>query len=528
MERHVSDLGRDWEYYFDENKASLAIGFIRLLRHTKGALAKQPFQLQPFQEFFLAVLFGWQRKDGKGRRFRKAYLEIARKNGKTELAAAIACYCFLMDGEFGADIYTAATTRDQARIAFEAAKVMLRQLKEESKDINSLVGIYKFNIHIESTNSKFESVSSDASTLDGLNPHVGIIDEYHSHKTSEVLEVIETGMGSRPQPLLLVTTTAGFNRNSPCYHLRKVAADVLRGIKQDEAFFPLIFSLDEEDDWQDKTVWGKANPNLGQTPYWSYMEDQYNKAINEGATKQVQFQTKNLNVWTNSYSTWIRDDIWMQCKADYSEKDLAGLKCYGGLDLASTRDLTAFVLFLPPQDKLVRGRFLFYFFCPEDNIRERSIRDGVPYLQWFQDGYIIPTSGDVFDRDYVLEKVNLIAQKFALQTVAYDRWGAADTVVKLQEDGMKVSRFGQGWQSMTGPISEFERLVSRREIQHDGNPVARWMLSNVAIKFAANNTGMAIAKDKATEKVDGIVAAMMALGEWMTAEKPIDITKVVG
>jgi len=224
VDRHLADLkNNDWEYVFSEEKATRAFSFISALRHTKGEFAGQRFNIQPFQEFFIKVLFGWQKKTG-GRRFRKAYLEIARKNGKTELAAAIAVYCFLLDNETGAEVYTAATTRDQARIAFDTAKVFLKNLKNDSKTFNKLVNVLKYNCNVPTTNTKFESVSADADTLDGLNPHCAIIDEYHAHKTSDVLEVMETGMGSRLQPLLLITTTAGFNRESPCYMYRKVMA----------------------------------------------------------------------------------------------------------------------------------------------------------------------------------------------------------------------------------------------------------------------------------------------------------------
>jgi phage terminase large subunit-like protein len=227
VERHLNDLkNKDWEYTYSEAHATRAFNFISALRHTKGEFAGKRFNIQPFQEFFIKVLFGWQRKDG-GRRFRKAYLEIARKNGKTELAAAIAVYCFLCDNETGAEVYTAATTRDQARIAFDTAKVMLKSLKADSRTFNKLVNVLKYNCNVPSTNSKFEAVASEADTLDGLNPHYAGIDEYHSHKTSDVLEVMETGMGSRSQPLLLITTTAGFNRESPCYMFRKVMVDIL-------------------------------------------------------------------------------------------------------------------------------------------------------------------------------------------------------------------------------------------------------------------------------------------------------------
>lgn len=517
IDRHLADLDKDWDFVFDEARADKAFAFISALRHTKGESAGKRFNIQPFQEFFIKVLFGWQRKSG-GRRFRKAYLEIARKNGKTELAAAIAVYCFLLDNETGAEVYTAATTRDQARIAFETAKVFLKNLKKDSKTFNKLVNVLKYNCNVPSTNTKFEAVSSDADTLDGLNPHCAIIDEYHAHKTSDVLEVMETGMGSRQQPLLLITTTAGFNKESPCYLYRKVMIDILENRKTDDTVFPLLFCLDDGDDWQDKNNWTKSNPNLGITPYMDYMENQYQKALNEGASKQVQFLTKNLNVWTSTSSVWIPQSYIDETRLYLNDDQLLGKLCYAGLDLASTRDICALVLCFPVQDGLDKVHIKSYYFCPEDNIKERTLRDGVPYLQWQMDGHLIMTEGNVTDYDYIKSKVIEITKKYRIECIAFDRWNASQLVIHLTNDGANMKPFGQGFISMSAPTKEIEKLFLSCSITHDGNPVLEWMLTNVILRLdPAGN--VKIDKGKSTEKVDGPVAMVMAFAQTMLEDK---------
>jgi phage terminase large subunit-like protein len=517
IDRHLADLDKDWDFVFDEARADKAFAFISALRHTKGESAGKRFNIQPFQEFFIKVLFGWQRKSG-GRRFRKAYLEIARKNGKTELAAAIAVYCFLLDNETGAEVYTAATTRDQARIAFETAKVFLKNLKKDSKTFNNLVNVLKYNCNVPSTNTKFEAVSSDADTLDGLNPHCAIIDEYHAHKTSDVLEVMETGMGSRQQPLLLITTTAGFNKESPCYLYRKVMIDILENRKTDDTVFPLLFCLDDGDDWQDKNNWTKSNPNLGITPYMDYMENQYQKALNEGAAKQVQFLTKNLNVWTTTSSVWIPQSYIDETRLYLNDDQLSGKLCYAGLDLASTRDICALVLCFPVQYGLDKVHIKSYYFCPEDNIKERTLRDGVPYLQWQMDGHLIMTEGNVTDYDFIKNKVIEITKKYRIECIAFDRWNASQLVIHLTNDGANMKPFGQGFISMSAPTKEIEKLFLSCTITHDGNPVLEWMLTNVILRLdPAGN--VKIDKGKSTEKVDGPVAMVMAFAQTMLEDK---------
>jgi len=520
VQRHLNDLeaGADRGLYFDEKEASRVLRIISAFRHTKGAYAGKRFAMQPFQAFLIWCLFGWKRKDTGKRRFTKAYVEIARKNGKTELAAVIALYMLLFDGEQGAEVYTAATKRDQARICFDACKIMSKHAKRDSKIINKTLGIHKHNIHVLSTSSKLEPLGADADTLDGLSPSCAIVDEYHAHKDNEVLKVLETGMGAREQPLLFVITTAGFNMQGPCYQYRKVCEDIVSGRIEDDSTFAMVFTLDDDDDWKDSATWVKSNPNIGQTPSTEYMETAFRRAVNEGAAAEIQFKTKNLNFWTTVSETWISDDDWMACTGSVDKKELRGRTCYGGLDLASNRDICALSLYFPADHPDDPGKVLNWYWIPADNAAKRSRNDRVPYIDWIDKGYIEATDGNVTDYNYIKARILDLMTDYNIRTIAYDRHNASQLVIELTDEGVKMEPFGQGFTSMNAPTRELERLILSQLIEHGGDPVLRWMASNVQIKMNAAGD-IKIDKGKSREKVDGMVSLAMALGESMTEEK---------
>lgn len=511
VDRHLNDLKRakkkDYPYYFNPDLANRAINFISILKHTQGEWAKIPFQIRPDQAFSWWCIFGWVKKKNHKRRFTKVYKEVARKNGKTEDGSAVAKYGLLADGEYGAEIYTAATKRDQAKICFDRAKVMGKMLKADSPSVDSILGIHKYNIHTHSTGSKMEPLSADSDKLDGLNPHYAIIDEYHAHKDDSLVKVIETGMGARQQPLLYIITTAGFNLQSPCYQFRKVCCDILEGKKQDEAVFPLIFTLDDGDDWEDERNWIKANPAIGITPSWDYMRSQYTKAKNEGSVAEIQFKTKNLNIWTGTHATWLEDAVWMNCKGDIP--DLSGRECFGGLDLASVRDLSALTLTFPETETEPFYQ-LYFFWVPEDGADKRSKQDGVPYLDWIRMGHITATPGNVTDYRHIKADILALAEKYNIKSINYDRWNSSQIVQELIEEGAKMEPFGQGYKDMSQPTKDFERIVRNSSLKHNGHPVMRWMLGNVALQIdPAEN--IKIDKKNSSEKVDGPVSAVMSL-----------------
>ena len=508
VQRHLNDLERD-DVYFDTEAADSAIRFWKILRHTKGEYQNQFFKLTDWQSFILANVYGWKKTETGNRKYRKVYNEVARKNGKTEFLAGAGLKALIADGEKGAEVYSAATQLSQAALVFKAAKYMGMKLKSDSKKIDELLSLQARNMHVLSTNSMFEPIPADSDKLDGLGASFAAIDEYGAHKTSELLKVLETSQGSRLQPLLWIITTAYFDKQAPCYQFRNVCISVLKGQLEDDSLFAMIFTLDEDDDWTDSKNWIKANPSIGLTPYWDYMNDAYTKAKNEGQVAEIQFKTKNLNIWTNTGSTWIKDDIYMGCLEQFTEEDLLQEECYGGLDLASEGDIAAYVLYFPKSK-----RFIEYYFCPEAKIEDRKQGDGVDYRQWAHDGFIIPTIGDWIDYRFIQHTILESMKKFVVKEINYDAWGAAKMVQELIEEGAPFFPFRQGYKSMSPPAKELNNLFHKGEIKHNGNPVTRWMMGNVFITYDPT-LAIKIDKSKSTEKVDGIVALVMALGGWI-------------
>jgi phage terminase large subunit-like protein len=503
VKRHVSDLERK-DMYFDEVSGKKAIDFFKFLKHTKGRkFAGTEFQLSDWQQFIIYSLFGWKNPDGS-RRFRMSYTEVAKKNGKSTLAAGMGLYLFIADKEPGAEIYSAATQRDQAKIVFNEARNMVKT----SPELNKLVTVFSHNMHIENTFSKFEPVSSDYDSFEGKNPYCCIIDEFHAHKDDLLFNNIKAATVARNQSLIWIITTAGFNKEGPCYHFRKMCIDVLEGRLQDDGLFTIIFSLDQDDDWHDKKTWVKANPNLGISVLQPALEGEFQQAVNS-TTAEVGFKTKNLNMWIDSAMIWIPTDKWDKCNFDYP--DLSRLPCYASLDLSSTKDITVFGL-------LFKGDIFHwkpYFFLPSLTMQERVRRDHVNYDKWIREGYIEETGGDVVDYEYVRAKVNELAKIYKIKSIQYDRWNSSQLVNDLMADGANMQPFGQGYQSMSSPTKEIEKLVLSQQINFAGNPVMRWMNGNVEIRTdPAGN--VKIDKSKSIEKVDGMVALAMALGGYMT------------
>ena len=510
IERHLKDLERE-DIYFDEDSAIRFLKFSAFCRYTKGDLAKKKKRIEftPQQVFRYWCLFGWKNLDDN-RRYRKVYFEVARKNGKSEEAAVVCAYMLLKDSEHGAEIYTAATKHDQAKIVFDAAKEMIRKMREDSAKVRELTVMGVLNVSVLTTNSKLEPISSRSEKQDGLNPHLGIIDEYHAHNSSDLLEVIQTGMGSRSQPLLFIITTAGFEKQYPCYsEERATALNVLEGLKIDDSLFTVIYTLDDGDDWRDENVWIKSNPNIGITPTWDFMRQQCQQAINQGVTKEVQFKTKNLNIWTNSSMAWISNEHFSKCKSILPE--LKGRECYGGLDLASTKDLNAFILLFPPTEKETKFIVKCWYWLPKATIENK--KEIANYIQWERDGLIKAAGIEVTDqRQITFDIINEIAKEYNIKSFAFDRHLAYNGLIQdLKDSGLEGFEFGQGFLSMSEPTKELERLFLSGGIAHDGNKVLEWNCSNIEI--SVNPAGdIKMDKSKSKEKIDGMVALAMALG----------------
>ncbi|HQK28329.1 MAG TPA: terminase large subunit [Smithellaceae bacterium] len=512
VKRHLSDLENSAKtgYYFNKNAALKAFAFFSLLRHSKGEFAGRPFELSDWQMFIVWCLFGWMRPDGS-RRFRYAYVEVARKNGKTTFAAAIALYMLVLDGEDGAEVYMAATTRGQARICWTEARNMVGKSSALTKKIQR----WSHALTMESTLSKMEPLSRDSDKLDGLNPHFAVIDEFHAHKTDDLYNVLKSATGARRQPMLFTITTAGFDKLGPCFSMRKTYIDILKGIKEQDNTFVIIFTLDEVDDWKDPKNWGKSNPNLGVSVKADYLNEEFNSAVNRGGSEEVNFKTKNLNVWVDAPTVWIKDELVVSCRHGVMDEELTGQVCYAGLDLASHVDITALALYFP-ELKAVK----VHYWIPEAKVEEES--DRVDYKRWVAQGRIFTTEGNVIDIDTHVDQIYEIVKRYNCRNIAFDPAKAYHgTVQGLQKKGLNqvLDEFDQGIRSMSEPTRELERMVTGGEIDLMGDPVLRWMFRNaVAVKDANDN--IKLHKDKSQNKIDGLIAIVNAIGGYMSGKKP--------
>ena len=503
-ERHINDMetGPDRGLWFSEPAAQHVLDFFGYLRHSKGEWAGRKFELSPWQQFSLWCLFGWMGADGL-RRFRVAYFELARKNGKTTMLAGIGLYLFFADDEPGAEVYSAATKREQARLTHGEAVRMVKK----SPALKSRIRIYRDNLHVVETESKFEPLGADSDTADGLNMSGGLVDELHAHKQRGMWDVLDTATGARRQPMLIAITTAGFDRYTVCYEQHEYSEKILDGIIEDDTFFAFIAAIDEKDDWRDEKVWIKANPNLGISVKIGDLRRKCKKAI-EQPSSQNAFRRLHMDEWTESETLWLEIEQWRKATDAVDIESLRGKKCYGGLDLSSTGDITALVLVFPDGE----GGYdvLCYFWVPGESMIKRWKKDRVPYPVWEEQGFIEKTEGNVVDYDRIQTKMAELSEIYDIHEVAYDRWNSTQIVTNLLNDGADMVPLGQGYASMSAPSKEVEKLVQGSKIRHGNNPVLTWMASNTVIQTdAAGN--IKPAKDKSSEKIDGIVGMIMGV-----------------
>jgi phage terminase large subunit-like protein len=510
------------DIYYDAEGVQRIITIFRMLRHTSGEYYGKPFQLLPWQIFVLSWIFGWKYKRNNYRVTRKAYVEVSKKNGKSEFAGALGVIGAFFDGEMGAECYSAANKYDQATICWNAGKVMATQFMQESKKFASICKVYDSittrglkNLQGESS---FKPIAADSKTLDGVRPHFAIIDEYHEAKDDSILRNLASGMVNRTQPLLFIITTAGFNINGPCHQYRKVVNDIVSGKKDDISTFGLIFAANKEDDWHKEETWQKANPSIGTTPSWEGLRTEYTKAINEGQSAEINFKTKNLNIWVRQSKTWITDKIWMRGNKSVSESELIGSECYAAVDLSTKWDLTCFGLLFPPTPD--RDSFIFKakYYCPEEGAQFRAKKDGVPYLDWAKDGNLNLTKGNVTDFNAVRTDINESMDNYSVQKIYYDPWQSTQFASELYAEGVPMREFRQTVVSYNEPIRELEALIEKGQIWHGGDPVLRWMAGNITIK--TNHTGLVMFdKSKSQEKIDGMVVLAMCYAAYMDSKK---------
>ncbi len=493
--------------HYDEDKADFAVGFIECLCHTKGRWAGQPFKLLPWQEQIVRDIFGTVKADGK-RQFTTAYIEIPKKNGKSELAAAIALYMLFADGEASPEVYGAAADRQQAAIVFDVANQMVKLTPALAKR-SKILGANK-RIVSAFNNGFYQVLSAEVGTKHGLNVSGLVLDEVHAQPNRKLYDVLTKGSGdAREQPLYFLITTAGNDTNSICYELHQKALDIIEGRKNDPTFYPVIYGAPESSDWTNPKVWKKANPSLGETITMDKVQAACDSARQNPAEENT-FRQLRLNQWVKQSVRWMPMEKWDRCNFAVDEESLEGRICYGGLDLSSTTDITAFVLVFPPLDDEDKYIILPYFWIPEDTLELRVRRDHVPYDLWQRQGFLQTTEGNVVHYGYIEKFIEELGTRFNIREIAFDRWGAVQMVQNLEGMGFTVVPFGQGFKDMSPPTKELMKLTLEERIAHGGHPVLRWNMDNIFIRRdPAGN--IKADKEKSTEKIDGAIATIMAL-----------------
>lgn len=492
---------------FDESKAKRAVTFIENLKHTKGRWHGENFILLPWQEEIVTNLFGTVKENGF-RQYNTCYCEIPKKNGKSELAAAIALYLTCGDGEWAAEVYGCASDRQQASIVFDVAVDMVDQCPALKKRIKPIMSVKRL-VYMP-TNSYYQVLSAEAYTKHGLNVHGVIFDELHSQPTRELFDVMTKGSGdARTQPMYFLITTAGTDRNSICFEQHMKAEDILAGRKNDPTFYPVIYGLPDNADWSDEKNWYLANPSLGHTIAIEKVRNAYQSAKENPAEENI-FRQLRLDQWVKQSTRWMPMDKWDGCAFPIVPEELYGRECFGGLDLSSTSDLTAFVLVFPPRTEDEKYVILPYCWIPEDNMHLRIHRDHVPYDIWEKNGYLQTTEGNVIHYGFIEKFIEELGDKYHILEIAFDRWGAVQMVQDLEGMGFTVVPFGQGYKDMSPPTKELMKLTLEKRIAHAGHPVLRWCMDNVFVRQdPAGNIKMD--KGKSTEKIDVAVATVMAL-----------------
>ena len=502
-------LGKDCHY--DSESAERVRQFFRqFLVHTKGQWNNKPFELLGWQWNIVKELFGNKRENGL-RQYTKAYIEIPKKNGKSTLCAGLALYMLIADNEPGGEIYLAASDREQAGIIYREASAMVRAnptLNNKCVCIDS-----KKVIQYPRTNSIIRALSADAYRQEGLNASCIIFDELHAQPNADLWNALEYSTSARQQPLLISITTAGSNRQSICYKQREYAERVRDKVIDDDSYLPIIFSANINEDWTKETTWKKANPSFGITIKEESFKTDFLKAFNS-STVENKFRRYRLNQWTQQDVRWIRLTDWDKCKEDFCLEDMLGRDCFVGLDLSATQDLTSLSMLFKMEDGSYR--VLVEHWIPSDNIENRARHDKVPYDVWAKKKLIHTTDGNSIDYEAIINRIKEISNLVCIREIAIDRWNAQSVMTNLTAEGFQVIPFGQGYGSFLAPSKEFERLILSGNLKHDGNDLLRWQAGNIAVDTDSHNN-IKPSKKKSTERIDGLVATIMALGRAMEA-----------
>lgn len=521
-QRHIDDLKDAGKrgLYFCRESANHAIEFFQMLSHRKGRYAGESFVLSDWQEFIVGSIFGWKRPNGY-RRFTRVFVEVCRKNGKTTLAAGIALYLLVCDEELGAEVYTLATKKEQARICFNDAKA----LAKACPDIAEFLTFYQYQLLIEDIDSKLEPLSSDSGTLDGLNPSGFIADEIHAWKSRELYDVMDTGTDARDQALgMVITTAGGFGDESIYSELRNDAEAILEGHLPADNHFAFVACLDIGDDYRDPKNWPKGNPNLGVTITEEGLAAVVADIERKPGSAKIQLRNR-FGLRTDEIDTWIPSLTWDKC-ANPKIKIPEGATCYGGLDMANTRDLAAFALAFPLG--IVRGVRKFHLkvwlWTPEEPTSRAGEKLKGLLGQWSSNGDVSFTLGSVIDYQEIFDFINEQSSKYNLHSVAYDPFNANDIAVRLSRQGISMARFTQNAQTYNEPTVTFEEAIKTGSLSHDGNRVMRWMVGNTRL-VVANAQGLQMPSKKLSRnKIDGVAASIMAIGRMIAKDEDTDDT----
>lgn len=501
-ERFFSLMDDD-RYMFLEEKVDKVIRLYHHLRHFKGRHSGKPFVLEPWQEWIIASIYGFYNKSDGSRLTQTVYIEVARKNGKTALAAGIGLNALINDDEDGAEVYFAANSKDQVKIsAWPLCSNFAKAFDPKEKYLK----VYRDTINFDKTISWLKVLAADSTKLDGPNPSTFILDEYHAAKSNSLKAVLESGQGTRDNPLEIIITTAGFDKLGPCYELRTTATEILNGLKEDDSFFMAIYSLDEKDDWKDEANWIKSNPNMDVTVKSSYLRKEVRKAMNT-PSDEVNVKTKNLNMWCDSSDVWIPDDYILACSRkvdldDFTTKD----DCFAGIDLSSTSDLTC-VSFMIPKDGKLYFKTLYYL--PEEALETKKNKE--QYSEWVRLGFLKLTPGNVVDYDYILDDILSVDKRLYIVKVGYDSWNATQFVINATDKGLPMEPVSQSIGNFNRPTKEMERVILSGNVVIDNNPITRFCFRNVVMKLDHNGNTKP-SKEYRDKKIDGVISMIEAMG----------------
>lgn len=494
----------DERYEFREDKVEQVCGFISIIHHYTGKHAGKPFVLEAWQEWIVASMYGFYLRGTNERLVQSAYIEMARKQGKSAFASALCLYHLIADGEMNAEVYMAANSKDQAKVSFNMASNFSKMLDPGKEFLDP----YRDTIKYERTLSFLKVLAADSSKLDGPNASMYLIDEYHAAKNSGVKDVLQSSQGMRENPMAVIITTAGFDRLGVCYQYREMCTEVVSGLKEDDTLFIAIYCLDKEDDWKDEAVWVKSNPNLGVTVQTKYLKTQVRKAINT-PSDEVGIKTKNLNIWCDAEKTWIKDDYILSASANVNLEEYNGLDCFIGVDLSSTSDLTSFSVMMPTTEKMVWKTF---YFLPEAALTEKRFKE--LYGEWARQGSLCITPGNVVDYDFILNKIMEIGQILNIVTIGYDSWNATQFVINCTEKGLPMEPYSQSIGNFNKPTKELERLLLSGVAVIDNNIITRHCFRNVVMARDKNGNTKP-SKQYEEKKIDGVIAMIEALGVYL-------------